>query len=166
MSTDGVKGRSSPLLEVREILISQLVPGELFLEADAVDRARATINEGFAIEAPRVTPMGNLFYVCDGNHRVMATKLLGKSSIECRIHPHTPSPNVADYKADKFREAVINGYTGFVGVQMGSPEEKALAYEAEDELFDNAVYEDLGLDNESNDQIGENEEEDFFGHNK
>lgn len=166
MSTSGVKGRSLPLLEVRDIPISHLVPGELFLEADAVDRARAAINDGLAIAPPRVTPMGDLFYVCDGNHRVMAMKLLGKSSIECRIQPHTPSPNVADYKADKFEEAVRSGYTGFVGVQMGSAEEKALAYEAEDELFDNAVLEGLDLDNESSDRIGENAEEDFFGDNK
>jgi hypothetical protein len=163
MSTSGVKGRSLPLLEVRDIPISRLVPGELFLEADAVDRVRVAISDGLAIESPRVTPMGEFFYVCDGNHRVMAMKLLGKSSIHCRIQPHTSSPNVADYKTDKFEEAVRSGHTGFVGVQMGSAEEKALAYEAEDELFDNAVLEGLGLDNESSDQIGENEEKDFFG---
>lgn len=159
----GVKGRSSPLLEVRDIEISQLVPSELFLEADVVDQARAAIQEGDAIEMPRVTPMRNLFYVCDGNHRVMAWKLLGASSIQCRIQPHLPSPNVADYEKDAFEEAVRSGHTGFGGVQMGSAEAKTLAYEAEDELFDEALFETLGSGNKSSDQIGEDETEDFFG---
>jgi hypothetical protein len=166
MTTSGAKSRTLPALEVRDIPISQLVPGELFLEADAVDRARAAIHEGLAIEMPRVIPMGDFFYVCDGNHRVMAMKLLGESSIECRIQPHAPSPNVADYDGDKFEEAVRNGHTGFVGVQMGSAEGKALAYEVEDELFSDAEFEDLELDKERGEQISESDEDDFFGDSK
>jgi hypothetical protein len=114
--------------------MSKLVPGELVLEEDLVERAKAAINAGEEIESPRVSPIGTLYYVRDGNHRIMAMKLLGQDSILCRIHPHHPPQGVADHDADKCQDAVEKGYLGFSGVKLGSREEKAKAYDDEDDI--------------------------------
>lgn len=166
MNSSDIRNRMSPPLEIQELPISRLVPGEFFLETDAVERYKASINAGNDIEAPRVTPMEDLYYVQDGNHRIMAMKLLGFTSIRCRIQPHRPVTNVADDETDQFHRSVKNNYIGFTGIKMGSSDEKAQNYEDDEEdLFVQEVLDNLCSENGASDLEGVQDDEDFFADN-
>ncbi len=131
-SSDRRNGKSPPL-EIQELPISRLVPGECFLTKDAVEGYKASITDGNEIEPPRVTPIEDKYYVQDGNHRIMAMKLLGFESVRCRIRPYHPAKNGADYETDQFHRAVRNNHVGFAGIKMGSSDEKDKNYEEEEE---------------------------------
>jgi hypothetical protein len=131
--------RRAQEFEVQEISIDELVPGELVLEEDAVKSLKAAITSGNKIEMPRVTPIGGAYYVLDGNHRIMAMKLLGLESAMCRVQPYRPLVGVADYDTDKCNGAVAKGYLGFNRIKLGSKADKGLAYDEEEDDF----FEDL-----------------------
>jgi hypothetical protein len=166
LNSSDIRNRNSPPLEIQELPIGQLVPGEFLLETIAVERYKASINAGNEIEAPRVTPIEDMYYVQDGNHRIMAMKLLGFKSVKCRIQPHRPVTNVADYETDQFHRAVKNNYVGFTGIKMGSSAEKAKNYEdEEDDLFEQEVLNYLCTENGASDLEGGQDEE-FFTDNR
>jgi len=128
--------QKSPEFDVKQIPMDQLVPGELVLEKDVVECRKAAIHAGDEIELPRVVQIGLWYYVRDGNHRIMAMKLLGRSEVSCRIQPHNPPPGYADYDTDQCHEAVERGYLGFNRVKLGSKADKESAYDKEDDSFE------------------------------
>lgn len=131
------KTRQIQVLETKQIPIGELVPGELVLENDVIETLKLAIKSGFKVQAPRVTLIGSVYYVLDGNHRIMALKELGYESITCRIQPHRPTKGSADYDADMCNRAIQNGHQGFNGLTRGSKAEKERAYaeEEDDDLF-------------------------------
>jgi ParB-like chromosome segregation protein Spo0J len=128
--THGMIPAMSELLQ-----ISKLVPSERILDEVAVHRAKAQILAG-KYDPPRVTVIEGIYYVSDGNHRVMAAKELGLDCIECTLQPHKGKLNVSDYDSDDCKAAVKLGLTGFEGIKIGTKEEKELEYETDDEFGD------------------------------
>jgi len=70
----------------RAIPISQLVPSELFLDRESVEKAKSTFESGNAVP-PIVVRISRLFYVLDGNHRVKAVQELGKNASNAAFGP-------------------------------------------------------------------------------
>ena len=127
--------RNKPTLPVKTIPIALLVPSERKLERSAVSRAKKAIEKNIEVEAPRVVEIGEVFYVCDGNHRIMAMKELGFDSVLCRVQQQKQRKNVADWESDDCAKAIKDGYLGFNGVSLVSKAEKIEAYKDEDDLF-------------------------------
>jgi hypothetical protein len=127
--------REKPQLPIEAIPIAKIVPSERNLQRSAVSRAKRAIEKKIEEEAPRVVAIGDVFYVCDGNHRIMARKELGFDSVLCRVQEHKPRKNVADWQADDCADAVKAGYLGFNKVSLVSKAEKTQAYKHEDDIF-------------------------------
>jgi hypothetical protein len=128
---------------LKKLPIIKLVPGEPILSRESIDKYK-NLKSG-ATKPPRVVTVGEVFYVTNGNHRVMAAKELGQIDIECEIRPPNTRTCSADFDQDDCKRAIRLGLQGFEGIRIvptDAEKEKACAEENEDDAF----FDDLELE--------------------
>jgi uncharacterized ParB-like nuclease family protein len=119
-------------MPVEDIPLCKLVPSEPVLEKVRVDAIKIALAKGNATPPPRVSPIGKLYYVHDGNHRIMAMKQLGHEFVSCEIQPHKSSPNVANQDEDDCKKMIKKGYAGFNNIEIGTKAQKMEGYKEEE----------------------------------
>jgi len=123
-----------PELTIQSILVEDLVPGERELDRDVIDRLKASIACG-RWETPRVIHIDGLYYVADGNHRIMAAIELGKQSVDCRVQEFKPKKNVESFDRDDCMQAVESGHRGFKGLEIVSGKDRSASDIEDDSLI-------------------------------
>ena len=132
MSTDQPTLRKKSEFPLEDIDIALLVPSEPNLDEQSVREIKDILSNGGTIAEPRVSPIDEVYYVRDGNHRIMALKQLGQQVIRCKVQPRRVNQNVADHDVDDCRKMVKKGHLGFENLTITTKEEKELAYLDED----------------------------------